>query len=170
MAFCMRKHYVEQPKGFEDPHFPDHVYKLNKALYGLKQAPRVWYEGLTNFLVDKGYKRGGVDKTLFIKHFHLGIMIAKIYVDDIIFGSTSPSKVQEFVNHIKQEFEMSMVGELNIFLGLEVNQSEGGIFISQTKYANNLVKRFGLETTKYIKNPMSTTLKLKHSHLFFIYN
>ena len=75
--------YVEQPKGFEDPHFPNHVYKLKKALYGLKQAPRAWYERLTTFFVEKGYKRGGVDKTLFIKSFKSGITIAQIYVDDI---------------------------------------------------------------------------------------
>ena len=110
--------YVEQPKGFEDPHFPNHVFKLNKALYGLKQAPRAWYERLTNFLIEKGYKRGRVDKTLFIMHFDTGVIIAQIYVDDIVFGSTSPSKVQEFVNQMREEFEMSMVSELNFFLGL----------------------------------------------------
>ena len=60
--------YVEQPKGFEDPYHPHHVYKLKKALYGLKQAPRTWYERLTQFLLQKGYQRGGVDKTLFIKN------------------------------------------------------------------------------------------------------
>ena len=68
--------YVEQPKGFEDSYFPDRVYKLNKALYDLKQASRAWYERLTNFLIEKGYKKGGVDKTLFIKHFDSGIIIA----------------------------------------------------------------------------------------------
>ena len=68
--------YVEQPKGFEDPHLPNHVFKLKKALYGLKQALRAWYERLKIFLVDKGYKRMGVDKTLFIKQFEYGIIIA----------------------------------------------------------------------------------------------
>ena len=77
--------YIEQPKGFEDPHFTNYVYKLKKALYGLKQAPKTWYERLTIFLIEKGYKRGGVDKTLFIKSFKSGIIIAQIYVDDIIF-------------------------------------------------------------------------------------
>ena len=67
--------------------------KLDKALYGLKQASQVWYERLTNFLIEKGYKREGVGKTLFIMYFDTGIIIAQIYVDDIIFGSSSPSKV-----------------------------------------------------------------------------
>ena len=85
--------YVRQPKGFEDPHFLNHVYKLNKALYGLKQGLHAWYERLTNFLTEKGYKRGVVDKTLFIMHFDTSIIIAQVYVDDIVFSSTSPSKV-----------------------------------------------------------------------------
>ena len=68
--------YVEQPKGFEDPHHPDHVYMLKRALYGLKQAPQAWYDRLTKFLINNGYKRGGVDKTLFIKKFKYKIIIA----------------------------------------------------------------------------------------------
>ena len=94
------------------------MYKLNKALYSLKQAPRAWYERLTNFLIERGYNRGGVDKTLFIMHFHTSVIIAQIYVDDIVFRSTSPSKVHEFFNQMKDEFEMRMVGDLNFFLGL----------------------------------------------------
>ena len=95
--------FVEQPKGFKNLHFPNHVYKLNKALYKLKQALRAWYERLTNFLIEKCYKRGGVDKILFIVHFDTSIIITQIYIDDIVFGSTSPSKV-EFVNQIREEF------------------------------------------------------------------
>ena len=111
--------FIEQPKEFEDPYFPNHVYKLNKALYRLKQVPRAWYKRLTNFLIEKCYKRGGVDKTFIIIHFDTFTIIAQIYVDDIEFGSTtSPSIVREFVNQIREEFEMSMVGELNFFLGL----------------------------------------------------
>ena len=91
------------------------MFKLNKAFYCLKQAPRAWYERLTNFLIEKGYKRGGVHKTLFIMHFDTGVIIAQIYVDDIVFHSTSPSKVQEFVNQMREEFEMNIVGELNFF-------------------------------------------------------
>ena len=77
-----------------------------------------------------------------------------------MFGSTSPSKVKEFVNQMRDEFEMSMVGELNFFLGLQVKQTKSGIFISQSKYAKNLVQRFGLQKAKHFKTPMSMTLKL----------
>ena len=79
--------YVEQPKGFQDPHYSDHVFKLKKALNGLKQAPCAWYERFTVFLLDNGFKRGSVDKTLFIKEDTHHILISQIYVDDIVFGS-----------------------------------------------------------------------------------
>ncbi|MCH81590.1 gag-pol polyprotein [Trifolium medium] len=81
--------YVEQPKGFTDPSFPEHVYILKKALYGLKQSPKAWYKRLTDFLINNGYNRGGIDKTLFVKKNKEEIMIAQIYADDIVFGGTS---------------------------------------------------------------------------------
>ena len=89
--------YVTQPKGFKDPHFPDHVYKLKRALYGLKQASRAWYERLTDFLLKNGFQRGGVDKILFIEEKGKGILIIQVYVDDIIFGGNSQEMVDEFV-------------------------------------------------------------------------
>ncbi|KAJ9547456.1 LOW QUALITY PROTEIN: hypothetical protein OSB04_019999 [Centaurea solstitialis] len=78
------------PPGFVDPKFPDHVYKLNKALYGLKQAPRAWYDTLSTFLLSKGFERGKIDSTLFLKKYPKHILLVQIYVDDIIFGSTNP--------------------------------------------------------------------------------
>jgi len=86
--------------------------------------------------------------------------VAQVYVDDIVFGSTSPANVKEFIQVMEKEFEMSMIGELTCFLGLQVKQMETGLFLSQTKYALNLVKRFGLDSTKEAKTPLSTTLKL----------
>ncbi|KAG5562829.1 hypothetical protein RHGRI_005526 [Rhododendron griersonianum] len=152
--------YVSQPKGFEDPHKTDHVYHLNKALYGLKQAPRAWYERLTTFLLSKDFVRGSVDKTLFVQHKGKHLLVVQIYVDDIIFGSTSPALVNDFSEFMQSEFEMSMMGELTFFLGLQVRQFEHGIFVSQTKYASNLVKKFGLDSAKHSRTPMSTTTKL----------
>ena len=117
-------------------------------MYGLKQAPRAWYERLTQFLVDNDYTKGSVDKTLFIKKDNDELFIAQIYVDDIVFGSTNNTKVQQFIDVMSHEFEMSLVGELSYFLGLQIRQLNDGIFISQAKYANNLVKKFGLEMAK----------------------
>ncbi|GJZ19486.1 putative ribonuclease H-like domain-containing protein, partial [Tanacetum coccineum] len=80
--------YVCQPPGFEDPDFPDRVYKVEKALYGLHKAPRAWYETLSTYLLDNGFQRGKIDKTLFIKRHKGDILLVQVYVDDIIFGST----------------------------------------------------------------------------------
>jgi hypothetical protein len=96
--------YVEQSKGFQGPHHPQHVYKLKKALYGLKQAPRAWYEHLTTYLLAKGFTRGQANRTLFIINQGTHKLIAKIYVDDIIFGATLDSLAHEFSEEMKQEF------------------------------------------------------------------
>jgi hypothetical protein len=149
--------YVEQPKGFLDPH---HVYKLKKALYGLKQAPRAWYERLTTYLLENGFTRGQAVRTLFIINQGNHKLIAQIYVDDIIFRATLDSQAHEFAEEMKQEFEMSMIGELTYYLGMQVKQISKGIFISQAKYAKDLVKRFGLDGKSHSRTPMSTNVKI----------
>ena len=122
--------FVEQPKGFEDPHFSDHVLRLKKTLYGLKQAPRAWYDRYTHYLLDRGFKRRYDDWTLFIKNDEDYLFMIQVYVDDIVFGDTIDARVIEFSKEIKKEFEMSMVGELTFFLGLQVKQKKEDIFIS----------------------------------------
>ncbi|CAM9000216.1 unnamed protein product [Rhodiola kirilowii] len=159
-GFLNEEVYVAQPKGFEDPHHPASVYHLKKALYCLKQAPRAWYERLTVFLVDHGYVRGGVDKTLFVKHTRSDFIIAQIYVDDIVFGSNTQKLVDQFIEQMQKEFKMSMVGEMNYFLGLQVTQKEDGIFISQSKYAKNLIKKFDLEKASHKRTPAATYIKI----------
>jgi len=123
--------YVNQPLGFENSSMLNHVFKLKNALYGLKQAPRAWYERLSKFLLEKGFTRGKGDTTLFIKRKRNDILLVQIYVDDIIFGSTNDSLCKEFSQDMQSEFEMSMMGELNFFLGLQIKQTKNGIFISQ---------------------------------------
>src|ERR1044072_6751740 len=152
--------YVEQPKGFVDPSHPEHVYKLRKTLYGLKQAPRAWYERLTEFLMNQGYSKGGIDKTLFVKNSKGKLMIAQIYVDDIVFGGMSNNMVEHFVAQMKSEFEMSLVGELNFFLGLQVKQMEDCMFISQSKYARGIVKKFGQKSESHKRTPAATHVKI----------
>ena len=110
--------YVTQLEGLEDPHHPEYVYKLKKALYGLKQALRVWYEKLTSHLIENEFKCGKVDKTLFIKKIDQDILVAQIYVDDIVFGSTLDKLAQRFSELMSSEIEMSLVRPLQFFLGL----------------------------------------------------
>jgi hypothetical protein len=138
--------YVEQPSGFEDDMYPDHVYKLSKALYGLKQAPRAWYECLKDFLISNAFKVGKADPTLFTKTFNADLFVCQIYVDDIIFCSTNQKSCEEFSRVMMHKFKMSMRGELNYFLGFQVKQLKEGTFISQTKYTQDLLKRFGMDT------------------------
>ena len=134
--------YVTQPPGFEDPDFPDKVYKVEKALYGLHQAPRAWYEKLSTYLLDCRYEKGKIDKTLFIKKNKGDILLVQVYVDDIIFGSTSKAMCEEFEKIMKNKFSMSSMGELTFFLGLQVKQLHDGIFISQDKYVADILKKF----------------------------
>ena len=121
------------------------MYKLKRALYGLKQAPRAWYDRLTAYLTKHGFKRGSANTTLFIRKDKYSFVVAQIYVDDIVFGATNDSLAHSFADEMKSMFEMSMVGELAYFLGLQVKQTDSGIYINQAKYARNLVKRFGLD-------------------------
>ncbi|GKB55187.1 retrovirus-related pol polyprotein from transposon TNT 1-94 [Tanacetum coccineum] len=133
--------YVSQPDGFVDLDFLDHVYKLKKALYGLKQSPRAWYDQLSSFLIEHHFTKGIVDPTLFTRRHGGDILLVKVYVDDIIFGSTNLDFSKRFTNLMKNNFEMSMIGELKFFLGLQVHQSLRGIFIIQSQYEIEILKK-----------------------------
>ncbi|GKB20947.1 putative ribonuclease H-like domain-containing protein, partial [Tanacetum coccineum] len=124
--------YVCQPPGFEDPEFPDKVYKVEKALYGLHQAPKAWYETLPTYLLDNGFQRGQIDKTLFIKRIKSDILLVQI----------------------------SSMGELTFFLRLQVTQKDDGIFISQHKYVDEVLKKFDFSTVKIASTPMETSKPL----------
>ncbi|GJY73562.1 retrovirus-related pol polyprotein from transposon TNT 1-94 [Tanacetum coccineum] len=148
--------YVNQPDGFVDPYHPDKVYHLKKALYGLKQAPRAWYDELFKFLVSKGFSKGSIDLTLFITKHGEDILLVQIYVDDIIFGSTNPKLSKRFEKLMHNKFEMSMMGELKFFLGIQIHQSPRGIFINQAKYAQEILKKHAMTSCDSIGTPMAT--------------
>ncbi|GJX31519.1 retrovirus-related pol polyprotein from transposon TNT 1-94 [Tanacetum coccineum] len=121
-SFINKEVYIAQPPGFINIEKQDHVYKLKKALYGLKQAPKAWYDRLKSFLIKHEYKIGMVDNTLFTKRKSSNLIIVQIYVDDIIFGLTYQDMCDEFAKIMHDEFEMSMMGELNFFLGLQIKK------------------------------------------------
>nr|GEX91189.1 putative ribonuclease H-like domain-containing protein [Tanacetum cinerariifolium] len=231
--------YVCQPLGFEDPDYPDKVYKVVKALYGLHQAPRAWYETLANYLLENGFQRGKIDQTLFIKRQNGDILLVqiyvndiifdgksastpidtkkpllkdlnvarieairlflayasfmgfivyqmdvkstflygtiekevyvcqpprfedpdhpdKIYVDEIIFGSTNKNLCKSFEKFMKDWFQMSSMGELTFFLGLQVKKKKDGIFISQDKYVVEILRKFRLTEGKSASTPIDT--------------
>ncbi|GJX21288.1 retrovirus-related pol polyprotein from transposon TNT 1-94 [Tanacetum coccineum] len=159
-SFINEEVYVAQPLGFIDFVKPNYVYRLKKALYGLKQALKAWYDRLKAFLIKHDYSMGMVDNTLFTKKKDSNLIIVQIYVDDIIFGSTCQEMCDDFAKIMHDEFEMSMMGELNFFLGLQIKQLDDGIFFNQSKYIKEMLKKFGLEDSKPIKTPMSTETKL----------
>nr|GEX15927.1 retrovirus-related Pol polyprotein from transposon TNT 1-94 [Tanacetum cinerariifolium] len=149
--------YMCQPEGFIDAVHPSHVFKLKKALYGLKKAPRAWYDELSTFLLQNHFSKGTIDPTLFIRHFVDDILVVQVYVDDNIFGSTHPRYTQLFSDLMKSRFKMSMMGKMTFFLGLQVNQSPCGIFINQSNYVLEILKKYGMESY----DPVGTLMEIK---------
>nr|GEU38890.1 retrovirus-related Pol polyprotein from transposon TNT 1-94 [Tanacetum cinerariifolium] len=149
--------YVCQLKGFIDADHPSHVYKLKKALYGLKQAPRAWHDELLTFPLQNHFFKGTIDPTLFIRRFDNDILVVQVYVDDIIFGHTLPRYTQLFSYLMKSRFEMLMMGEMTFFIGLQVNQSPCGIFLNQSNYVLEILKKCGMESC----DPVGTLMEIK---------
>ncbi|GJT15700.1 uncharacterized mitochondrial protein-like protein [Tanacetum coccineum] len=125
------------------------------------EAIRAWYETLSTYLIENGFRRGTIDKTLFINKDKSDILLVQVYVDDIIFGSTKKSLCNEFEQMMHKKFQMSSIEELTFFLGLQVQQKKDGIFISQDKYVANILKKFDFATVKTASTPMMIFRYLK---------
>lgn len=153
--------YVAQPQGFEISGQEGKVYQLKKALYGLKQAPHAWYSKINSYFVQNGFERSESEPTLYLrKQGNNDLLVVCLYVDDIIYMGSSHSIVAEFKSSMMSRFEMTDLGLLHYFLGLEVKQGEGDVFVSQKKYALDL-KRFGLVNCKSAATPMNMNEKLQ---------
>ncbi|GJX29477.1 retrovirus-related pol polyprotein from transposon TNT 1-94, partial [Tanacetum coccineum] len=152
--------YVSQPDGFVDPDKPNYVYKLKKALYGLKQALRAWYDMLSSFLISNDFSKGLVDPTLFIRREGKELLLVQIYVNDIIFAASTPELCDLFAKIMCSKFKMSMMGKISFFLGLQISQSPRGIFINQSKYALESLKKYGFESCDPVDTPMVEKSKL----------
>ncbi|GJX19497.1 retrovirus-related pol polyprotein from transposon TNT 1-94 [Tanacetum coccineum] len=157
--------YVSQPNGFVDQDNPNHVYKLKKALYGLKQAPRTWYDLLSKFLLSREFSKGTVYPILFIRRQGKDILLVQIYVDDIIFASTTPEPCDQFSKIMCSKFKMSMMGKISFFLGLQISQSPRGIFLNQSKYALESLKKYGMESSDTVDTLMVEKSKLDEDPL-----
>nr|GEW04578.1 retrovirus-related Pol polyprotein from transposon TNT 1-94 [Tanacetum cinerariifolium] len=152
--------YVTQPDGFVDQDNPNHVYKLQKALYGLKQAPHAWYDMLSSFLLFQDFSKGSVDPTLFIRRNDNDLLLVQIYVDDIIFAASTIELCDLFANLMCSKFKMLMMSKISFFLGLQICQSPRGIFINQSKYALDSLKKYGFESCDPVDTPMVEKSKL----------
>ncbi|GJR58078.1 retrovirus-related pol polyprotein from transposon TNT 1-94 [Tanacetum coccineum] len=145
--------------GFVILDHPEKVYRLRKALYGLKQAPRAWYDELSKFLISKGFTKCIIDPTLFTIKYEEDILLCKFMLM-LIFGSTNPKFSKRFEKLMHNRFEMSLMGEMEFFLGLQIHQSPRGIFINQAKYTLEILNKHGMEKGQSIGTPMATKPKL----------
>jgi hypothetical protein len=152
--------YVAQPLGYDNGD-RNQVYKLRKALYGLKQAPRAWYSKIEAYFLSENFEKCPYEHTLFIKSGDKDdILLVSLYVDDLIFTSNNLSLVEEFKNSMKKKFDMPDLGKMRYFLGVEVEQSQKGIFIHQQKYASEILARFGMDNCNKVCNPIVHGCKL----------
>lgn len=153
--------FVEQPPGYIKKGAEQKVLKLKKALYGLKQAPRAWYSRIESYFMKEGFEKCKHEHTLFIKSRDGGkILIVCLYVDDLIFTGNDELMFAHFKKSMMLEFDMTDLGKMKYFLGIEVLQTADGIFIGQKKYVQEVLERFGMENCNSVKNPMVPGCKL----------
>ncbi|KAH0667872.1 hypothetical protein KY285_029078 [Solanum tuberosum] len=152
--------YVEQPDGFSIPGKEDQVYLLTKALYGLKQDPRAWYERMDNHLIQLGFSRSQSEATLYVKVTAGESLIVSIYVDDMLVTGSKIELIQRFKDEMEKIFEMTDLGAMKYFLGMEVLQYSDGIFICQQKYISDILNRFKMQDCKPVSTPITTGVKL----------
>jgi hypothetical protein len=153
--------FVEQPQGFEKQGEEHKVYRLKRALYGLKQAPRAWYSRIETYFVKEGFEKCFCEHTLFTKTSDKGnMLIVSLYVDDLIFTGNSECMFKGFKDSMMREFDMSDLGRMKYFLGVEVIQNAELIFICQKKYAREMLGRFGMEHSNAVQNPIVPGCKL----------
>ena len=159
-GFLEEEIYVEQPEGFVDKGNKNKVYLLKKALYGLKQAPRVWYSRIDDHLISPGFEKSLSELTLYVKHDGTNILIISLYVDDLLVTGNNLDQVNQFKLNMKKVFEMTDLGLMTYFLGMEIKQSQDEVFICQKKYAKEILKKFQMEDCKSTSTPMNQKEKL----------
>nr|KYP32050.1 Retrovirus-related Pol polyprotein from transposon TNT 1-94 [Cajanus cajan] len=146
--------YVQQPEGFVKKGKEDKVYRLKKALYGLKQAPKAWYNKIETYFAKENFEKCPSEHTLFTKKNEGNILIVSLYVDDLIFSRNNRRMCEQFKCSMMLEFDMSDLGRMRHFLGIEVIQSDAGIFICQRRYAQEILARFNMTDCNPVRNPI----------------
>lgn len=153
--------FIEQPPGYIKAGEENKVYRLKKALYGLKQAPRAWYSRIDAYFQKEGFRKCPYEHTLYIKNGDEGKMLfVCLYVDDLIYTGSDGVMFENFKRSMMLEFDMSDLGRLHYFLGIEVVQSADGIFISQKKYVREILDRFQMSNCNSVTTPSDAGLKL----------
>ena len=159
-GFLEEEVYLEQPMGYEVKGHENKVLKLNKALYGLKQAPRAWNTRIDKYFQENNFTKCPHEHALYTKQDNGNILLVCLYVDDLIFTGNNPRMFEDFKKAMAREFEMTDIGLMSYYLGIEVKQSKEGIFISQEGYAKEVLKRFNMANCKPISTPVECGAKL----------
>nr|KYP41417.1 Copia protein [Cajanus cajan] len=155
-GFLKENVFMHQPKGFINTNRPNHVCKLIKAIYGLKQAPRAWFDKLRSALLDWGFQNIKIDSSLFFLKDKNHITFLMIYVDDIIIIGSNSKFVEAFIKQLNKTFAFKDLGKLHYFLGIEVSRDTRGMYLKQSKYISNLLKKFSMESSSSCPTPMIT--------------
>lgn len=151
---------MRQAPSFVDPNHPDYVYRLIKSIYGLKQAPRAWYQRLSSYLQVLGFKISQLDNSLFIFHGPTYVIFVLVYVDDIVITGSTSTAVSQLISSLQKEFAIKDLGPLHYSLALKATRDKSGLFLTQTKYALDLLKRFNMDGAKPVRTPMAAGLQL----------
>ena len=154
---------MHQPSGFRDSQHPEHVCLLKKSLYGLKQAPRAWYQRFTDYVATIGFSHRISDHSLFIYHYGNDTAYILLHVDDIILTASFDALCNTIMSKLSVEFAMKDLGPLSYFLGISVTKHTGGLFLSQKKYAEEIVEQAGMSSCKSSPTPVDTKAKLSAS-------
>lgn len=152
--------FIEQPEGFKVENEINKVYKVKKALYGLKQAPRAWYSRIEGYFLKEKFEKCYCEHTLFVKKDEDNVLIVSVYIDDLIYTGNSTLMLEDFKSSMMKEFSMSDLGKMKYLLGVEVVQDEQGIFLNQRKYAEETMKKYGMEECNSVRNPIVPGQKL----------
>ncbi|KAI0527444.1 hypothetical protein KFK09_003045 [Dendrobium nobile] len=144
---------MKQPKGFEDSNHPNHVCKLQKSIYGLRQSPRQWFHKLTSFLQTLGFEFSRADPSLLIFHKNNIHLFVLIYVDDILITGNNPVQIQHILKQLQAEFKLKQLGDISLFLGIQVIKTTTGYFLSQSHYAQDLLCSAGFADCKPASTP-----------------
>ncbi|KAG8489409.1 hypothetical protein CXB51_017388 [Gossypium anomalum] len=160
-GFLKEEIFIEQPEGFEVSGEEHKVYRLKKALYGLKQAPRAWYDRIDAYLSRLGFTKSISEPTLYVKKDEKEtLLIVSLYVDDLLVTGSKDELIEDFKKQMQDIFEMTDLGLMTYFLGMEVNQGEQGIFISQQAFALKVLSKFSMSKCKPASTPVALGEKL----------
>ncbi|KAG2759912.1 Retrovirus-related Pol polyprotein from transposon TNT 1-94 [Phytophthora cactorum] len=157
--------YMVQPDGYKDEEHPDYVCQLQRSLYGLKQSPRMWNQTIDNFMLELGFKKCEANHCIYVKRDDQDMIFVALYVDDLVLASNNDKLLKSTKKALSERFDMTDLGHLKYFLGMEIDQDvvTGKVSMRQTKFAKDILEKFGMEHSNPVKTPQDPGLKLTNT-------